>query len=403
MKVAFLLDVFPVTSEVFILRQMAALLERGVDVAITAARSPSSVRHDLYDRFELERRTHYRTGAETGLLGWLRLAERASRENTAAREARIGETLLRPRRALLRSAHRSLDVAELEPFDVMHCHFGHVALDYLRAAKQRSSVPLVVTFHGYDANVYPRTHAPHVYRELFEQASVVTVNSRFLRGRLVELGAPEDKLWLLPMAVDVASAPFVPRKRRAGEPLRIMTVGRLIEAKGIAVALEALAELHGRGVVFEYSVFGGGPLEAELRARAVELGIAKHVEFRGPQPNQVVRAAYADHHVFLLPSVVSAQGDQETQGLVVQEAQATGMPVVVSDIGGIREGIDEPRSGVSFPAGDAAALARTVEQLLERESEWPAMGEAGRALVQARYSSAAQGEELLRIYERAKR
>jgi colanic acid/amylovoran biosynthesis glycosyltransferase len=402
MKVAFLLDAFPVTSEVFILRQMAELLQRGVGVAVLAERSFDAVQHELFDRFELERRTHFRSGAETGALGWLRLAGRAVHANAAAREARVAEALLRPRVASLRSAHRALDVAEFEPFDVMHCHFGHVALDYLQAAELRPSVPLVVSFHGFDANVFPRGRPPHVYGPLFARASIITVNSRFLRARLVELGAPEHKLSLLPMAVDVRNAPLVPRRRQPGEPLRIMTVGRLIEAKGTAVGLRAVAHLRKRGIDVEYSVFGGGPLEGELRALAVDLGIFEHVHFRGPRPNQLLSAAYTKHHVFVLPSVVSAEGDQETQGLVVQEAQATGMPVVVSDIGGIREGIDEPGSGVSFRAGDPLALSSAVERLLDRENEWPAMGEAGRALVEARYSCAVHGDELLRIYERAK-
>src|SRR5690606_36737067 len=104
---------------------------------------------------------------------------------------------------------------------------------------------------------------------------------------------------------------------------------------------------------------------------------------------------------FVLPSVRSKRGDEETQGLVVQEAQANGLPVVVSDVGGIREGIAENESGLVFRAGDVDHSAKVLRGLIQRKDQWPEMGRAGRRLVEERYASDVLVRRLLACYERA--
>jgi colanic acid/amylovoran biosynthesis glycosyltransferase len=401
MRVAVVVFQFPVLSEVFILQQVTGLLDLGVDVEIFADRPPrGGVVHELYRAYDLASRTYYRRDIPRSSLGrWIRLGRSAMKADVTRLPA-VAETLWRS--TVLRAtpslvpALKLIDLFRRPPFDVVHAHFGDSGR--LCAALPESTVRLITTFHGFDANVTPRLEGPDIYRELFSRGDAFTVNSRFLERRLVSLGCPLDRLTLLPMGVDIDKVTFTPRRLAAGAPVELLTVGRLVPAKGIAYAIRAVAELVARGVAVRYRVVGGGEDLPALNALIRELSVADHVALVGPKPHEEVRALYATAHVFVLPSTRTERGDEEAQGLVVQEAQAAGLPVIVTDIGGVAEGIVPDASGIVCRAADASALAGAIERLIARADEWPAMGLAGRTLVETKFSLPRLNRELLDLY-----
>src|SRR5690606_9503856 len=115
-----------------------------------------------------------------------------------------------------------------------------------------------------------------------------------------------------------------------GKKFRILTVGRLVEKKGYAYSLAAVALLKAAGVDFVYNIIGDGPLMEDMVKRARELGISSQVVFHGAMMQAHVKDYYQDSDVFMLPSVTAPNGDTEGQGLVLQEAQAIGLPVVAT-------------------------------------------------------------------------
>jgi colanic acid/amylovoran biosynthesis glycosyltransferase len=224
-------------------------------------------------------------------------------------------------------------------------------------------------------------------------------NSRFTAGRLRALGCPEERTVTLPMGVDTRR--FCPPERPVAAPgtLRVLTVARLVEAKGIEYALRAVAQLSARWPGLVYRVVGDGPLRADLERLAGELGLAGRVTFAGACSRDQVLAALAEADVFLLPSVVGRDGTEETQGVVLLEAQAMGLPVVASRIGGIPESMVDGGSGWLVPERDAGALAGRLEALLERPAEGRALGRAGRAWVEEKFDLRGLNDRLVEIYE----
>ncbi len=179
-------------------------------------------------------------------------------------------------------------------------------------------------------------------------------------------------------------------RRRLGADGRFVlaTTAYLIREKGVDVAVRALARLPGSVVLW---VVGDGAESAALRALAAELGVLERIRFLGLQARVEPYMQAAD--VFVCPSRWA-----EAAGLVNIEAQACGLPVLASRIGGIPEYVADGRTGVLFPPGDAEGLAAAVRRLLGRPDRLREMGREARELAVTRFSAAARLEEYLNLY-----
>jgi len=147
----------------------------------------------------------------------------------------------------------------------------------------------------------------------------------------------------------------------------------------------------------EYHVVGDGPLRQELEAKVQAFGLGEVVKFHGACDNAGVRQWLRRCHIFVLCSV-TIDGDQEGQGLVLQEAQASGLPVVATRHGGLTEGLLPERSGFLVPEWDVAALTDCLTQLIQHPETWEAMGRAGRDYVAAKYDQTILTQNLLDLY-----
>src|SRR5262249_20156911 len=127
------------------------------------------------------------------------------------------------------------------------------------------------------------------------------------------------------------------------------------------------------------------------------LGFISSVIFHGPQSSASIKALLAEAHVFVLASV-SVQGDQEGQGLVLQEAQACGLPIVATRHGAFSEGLIDGESGFLVPERDAEALAERLQFLYSRPQQWAKMGEAGRQFVALKYDIHKLNQRLVELY-----
>lgn len=284
-------------------------------------------------------------------------------------------------------------------YDVIHCHFGPNGERAVRFRAASALVgPIITSFHGYDVNVLPRTHGTTMYRSLFRDGDLFTVGSEFMRWQLLSLGAPEAKILKHPMGVNLSVFRFrEPRARKDG-PVRLLTVARLVEAKGIECALRAIAEVRRKWPGLTYTVVGDGPLRHDLEALVDQLALTGSVTFTGALPREQVVQRYQMADLFLLPSIRSAAGDQEIQAVVLAEAQASGLPVVASRIGGIPESVRNGESGILAPAGDVDGLANAIGTLVAREPDWARMGHAGRRMVEAQFDAEKLADELEQAY-----
>ena len=423
MRVLILLGAFPVVSETFILHQITGLIDRGHDVRIVAQQRidpGSDAVHDDVRRYGLDAATISLLPPETNL------REPESMLTTVNRKVAIARHLLpsaaatvvrRPAEAVraLRPGAPSPLARPSSPFqrlyllrharelapDVMHAHFGYVALEYLHATATFRA-PFIVSFHGYDFSAFPRLHGPHVYAELFARATLVTANSENTRRRLVDLGCPGHKIRVLLCGIPVHSIPYRPRLRQPDEPLRIISVGRLAGKKGLQYAIEALPAIADRNPGLSYAIIGDGPLRTQLAETARRLQVDDLITFYGARDTVFVQEMLSKAHIFVLPSVTPENGDEEGRPLAIQEAFAAGLPVVSTYHGGIPELVQDGVTGVLVPERDSDALAQGVLRLADHPESWLTMTDAARAYVEATHDIDRLNDELVQIYHEAR-
>jgi colanic acid/amylovoran biosynthesis glycosyltransferase len=220
-----------------------------------------------------------------------------------------------------------------------------------------------------------------------------------MRRKLLSLGAPEERIRVLPIGLPLKGFAFRPRQLADGETMTLIAAARLTEVKGISWGLKGLALAREAGLDVRWEIFGDGPLRAELEALRAELGLEDAVTFHGFVPIQEVQRAMETAHACLFPGVAAADGAEEALGGAVLEAQACGLPVIASEVGGIPEGFVPGVSGYLVPQRDPEAIAKALRDLHDNREQWPTMGEAGHAHVQERYDCEALNERWERLYD----
>ena len=224
------------------------------------------------------------------------------------------------------------------------------------------------------------------------------MNSAYTAARVEKLACPPIKIHRLPVGLDPNEFLFRERSVKAGEPLRILTVGRLVEIKGHEFAIRALGQLRLKHPAVCYDIVGEGPLRSRLEKLIAELGLQQAVRLHGALGGAEVKRLLSEAHLFLLASV-SVEGDQEGQGLVLQEAQAAGLPVVATNHGALPEGLVAGQSGFLVPERDTPALAERLHHLAQHPETWPAMGRAGRKFVEEHFDVRKLNLQLTDLYE----
>jgi colanic acid/amylovoran biosynthesis glycosyltransferase len=194
-------------------------------------------------------------------------------------------------------------------------------------------------------------------RAVLKNADGVTTMNTEMRDRLIELGADPATTVVLSMGADVAAIrPLAAAAdRRRG---RILFVGRLVEKKGVSVLLEALRLLDESG--YELRVVGDGPLRSELTSQSAGLPAT----FVGALGREALATEFGAASIAVFPSVPAASGDQDGLPVAMLEAMSTGCAVIASDLSGLRDAVEDGRSGLLTTPGSAEELAASLGRLL---------------------------------------
>ncbi len=281
---------------------------------------------------------------------------------------------------------------------VLHIYFGHIAA-HLLPLMDVLSIPIVVSFHGADAQVDlgKPAHLAAV-REVLRKARRVLVRSRSIADRLRALGCDEGKLRLHGAGLPLGEIAFLGRLPPPGGQWRCVQTCRLIPKKGLRTTLRAFAEFKKDFPQATLTIAGEGPMLGELRALADGLGVGEAVDFAGFLPQESLRGLLARSHLFLHPSEMGADGDQEGIPNSMLEAMAGGLPVAATRHGGIPEAIEEGVSGLLSDEGDAAGLAANMRRLASSPELCERIGRTGSENVRRHFDIEAQTRVLEGIY-----
>ena len=237
MKIAFVVGSFPALSETFILNQITGLIDRGhsVDIYASGPRDDPKCHPDV-ERYGLIGRTFYMTPPMSE-----RLRDFASR--ATADPMQIWGALRRRLQPSAPPAYfsgsvplRSVPACD---YDIVHCHFGELGLVALREREAgRLGGKLLTTFYGADLTQFLVREGNDAYAELFTEGDAFLPICDYFRSRLIELGCPPDRIRKQTVGIDPIRFPFAPRSLRAGDPVRMVSIARLVEKKGSSTRCE---------------------------------------------------------------------------------------------------------------------------------------------------------------------
>lgn len=385
--VSFLVSRFPNPSETFIQAQAEGLLQRGVRVEVNAlAAGDGAVLNDFRARWgEALSVRHILLPKSFGKR--LRFAPAALGKPGGMRAldvGRFGEDASSLR--LLIAASRWPREGKPEPRAWL-AHYGRWGR-FACALRDLGLIagPIATVFHGKDMSAYLRKY-PNAYRTLFQRGDLFLPISDLWREKLLALGAPAERTMVHRMGVDTTRFSYAARTLQAGEPVRFIGVGRMVEKKGFDDALAAFAAFRAKSdaPTATLTLIGDGELRKALQAQAASLNLGDAVRFTGTLPHADVARMLSEAHVFVLPSKTAASGDMEGIPVALMEAMAQGLPVLATRHSGTPELVEHNVSGLICEEGDRTALAANMAAIAAAAGRWPTMGAAGAERVRTEF------------------
>jgi colanic acid/amylovoran biosynthesis glycosyltransferase len=272
--------------------------------------------------------------------------------------------------------------------------YGTMATTIMRAC-ELADIPLYVHFHGFDASIHSvlEEHKSS-YAKLFSQAEAVIAVSKAMVVKLLQLGAPENRMHLIPYGIDPNL--FYGADPRQSKP-HFVAVGRFVEKKAPYLTVLAFAKVAQQHPEAHLTMVGDGPLLAPTRRLAQALHIDHQVTFSGVQPPDVVRDLMRQARALLQHSLVASDGDSEGTPLAVIEAQMCGLPVVATRHAGIPDVVLHGETGFLCEETDVDAMAGDILTMTEDPERAGAMGRAGRQRTLHLYSLDQQISKLANV------
>jgi glycosyltransferase involved in cell wall biosynthesis len=393
-RIGYVLKVYPRFSETFVVTEILAREAQGEQLEIFALRHSTDPRfHPELARVQAP--VHYVPRPERASEGWAVLARAA--EVVPGFGERLAALLPDLARTEASEVHQgvALAVAVVEQgITHLHAHFASLSARVAEIASRLTGVPFTVTTHAKD--IFHESVDPTRLRRTLEHAHDVVAISEYNRRHL-RAAFPEhaQKLQLVRNGLELARFPYRD-PAPVGETLRVVAVGRLVEKKGFAGLVRAVAARRAAGARLSVTIAGGGELEAGLRALVAELGLEDVVQLAGPRTQAEVCRLLRAADVFVAPCVVGADGNADGLPTVLLEAMAMGVPVIASDVTGIPEVVRNsgPRTGVLVPAGAHDELVRALAVVAGPGFDRTGAARAARALVERDYDSTGQAAAL---------
>jgi colanic acid/amylovoran biosynthesis glycosyltransferase len=406
-KIAYFLNSFPNVSETFIVYQIIQTIKKKYEVEIyvnSMLDVDDSSQSDLIKKYSLHtlcfKSSIYSGELRKDLYSFLRLLKKNRLD------------FLKTYFTCLKADNFGLNGLGLYHFlnygnllggalDLCHAHFGPNGRELLKAKRLGFKVgKILTTFHGYDVAL---THLSEYergkyYEELFRVGDLFTVNTPYLRDEILSLGCPQNRLKVIPMGIDIHH--FSPKtKTVARNKIRLLSVGRLIPFKSFELGILSVKTLLDRGYDIKYTIIGDGESRADLEKMAAKLKIKDSVVFTGSLDQTQVLNYMQNSDIFLMTSTFDEFGRRETQGVVVGEAQACGLPVCAFRSGGVPYAMKEGETGLLAEEKNLEQYTENLKYIIDHDEIRKAMGLSARKFVIENYSLEKTSGKFIKLYE----
>ena len=400
MTIAVVLKGYPRLSETFIAQEIRNLEQAGLELVLISLRHPTDTkRHPVHEEIEapVSYLPEYLHDEPTRTARGWRTARRLPGYARAHRMFRADLKRDRTRNRVRRFGQACVAAAEM-PADVTHLygHFIHTPGSVTRYAAAMLDLPFSISAHAKDIWTSPDW-------ELSEKLGDAVWTVTCTKGgadHLRTLAPDPSKVHLVYHGLDLSRFPPPPQRVATDGPVRIVTVGRAVEKKGLDVLLRAAAALPD-DLEWHLTHIAGGPLLDELKTLADELGISDRVTWLGQQAQRRVLEEYRRSDIFALLCRIAADGDRDGLPNVIVEAQSQRLPVLSTHISGIPELIEDEVNGLLVAPDDVDATAEALERMIRNGKARLRWGAEGERRVRSAFDAEREIDALLQLFERS--
>ena len=407
MKIAFIVGQFPLVSETFILNQITGLIDRGHVVDVFAkSKKEQTVFHDEIERYNLNSSVYYDLPLSQHYvvrqLQKLRVLLACIRTDSKATLNLLKMSEDSKQAISLRNLYAAapLILHKKSNYDIIQCHFGLNGLKGLMLRQLNVlQGKLVITFHGADVSKQLQTYGDNIYDPLWSNGDLFLPISEYWKNKIIALGCDKNKILVHHMGIDCDRFSFEPRSLQSDQTIRLISVCRLVEKKGMQYSIRAIAKLVETYKFIEYNIVGDGFQYEYLKNLIYELNAEKYINLVGWKKQDEVVKILRSSDIFIAPSITTSDGDQEGIPVAIMEAMAMGMPIVSTLHSGIPELVQDEISGFLVPEKDVEILCTKLAFLVENSDLWTELGRAGRHYIEKNYNINILNDNLENIFK----
>jgi glycosyltransferase involved in cell wall biosynthesis len=399
-KVAYTMSRFPKLTETFILYEMLAMEEAGIQVELfPLLREKQDVQHREVERYL--KKVHFHPFVSLPILlanlyylfrkplTYFKLIWEVFSGTFGSLNFFFGALGVFPKSVRFAYEMKRLGVEHL------HAHFATHPVVAALIVKCLEGIPFSFTVHGSDLHVERRMLDKKV-----EACATAVAVSRFNKEVMVQECGEElrDKIHVIRCGVDQELFQCYDRSSHKGT-FQILCVASFEEVKGHKYLVEACKLLEERGIDFVCHLVGYGPTREQVEKQISDLGLKNRFKVHGGLPRTEVLKLYEKADVFILPSVITKNGKKEGIPVVIMEAMSTCLPVVSSRMSGIPELVQDGETGILVEQRDAEGLANALQKLHDHPELRGEMGRAGRSFVQEHFDLKENAQKLIKLIQ----
>lgn len=392
-RVGYVVSLFPSYDETFILREIAALAERGVELRIFSLRQRAQAVTQEQAR-PFVARTRYAAYLFSGevLAALLRAVVRQPAALASFLWLLLSGCWRRPvalakSLAFVPKAVLFAELARAEGIECLHAHWATYPASAALLMSRLTGIKWGLTCHAHDI-----FFDPSLLPEKIEAAQFVLTCTADNKRHLETLTRAAAKVQIVYHGLDLSRFSPRPPAPHPGPP-RVLAVGSLLKCKGFDILIAATGLLRRRGVELAVTIAGGGPEEAKLRAAAAAEGVGDCVRLTGYLTQQELLPLYQEADLFVLPAVL-----EQHWGIpnVLVESLACGVPVITTALPSLPELVHDGVHGLVARNRDPGDVADKMETLLRDPALRRRLGEAGRRRVHERFDIRRNIEDVAR-------
>jgi len=294
--------------------------------------------------------------------------------------------------------------------DIIHSHeFFQLCSFYSAKVAKQLGVPFILTQHGYKKPLNKMLWLPYwlcektVGKYVMKHTDRIIALTSDVKEQLVGNNVVESKVEVITTGVSTelyspSADSILPQYGITGEDKVVLFVGRLVENKGVSYLLKAFAKVKEVVAKAKLVLVGSGELENYCKNLATQLGVSGSVLFLGNFPQKIMPQLYSGAHVFVLPTIY-----KEPFGIAAAEALASGVPVIASNLDGLKVIVEDSEVGYLVSPGHVNDLTTRMVRLLTNEKLRANMSQNARRRAIEKFSWTAKATKIAEIYESARK